>query len=37
MLAVMYEKGLGVERNADEAARWRALAEEGDGPSAATS
>jgi TPR repeat protein len=37
MLAVMYEKGVGVERDAAEAARWRALAEKGDGPAAATS
>jgi TPR repeat protein len=37
MLATMYEKGVGVARDADEAARWRALAEKDVGDARATS
>jgi TPR repeat protein len=33
----MYEKGVGVERDAAEAAKWRALAERGSGAPPATS
>jgi len=36
-LASMYEKGVGVERDAVEAAQWRALAEKGPGTPPATS
>jgi TPR repeat protein len=36
-LAMMYEKGVGVERVAAEAAKWRALAEKDSGAPPATS
>jgi len=37
MLATMYDKGVGVARDATEAAKWRALAEKDSDPSAPTS
>jgi len=34
---MMYEKGVGVERDAAEAAKWRELSEKGSGASPPTS